>query len=262
MLSIIISNYKQDLFEDVEKNIAQTIGLEYEIIKIHNPNKMSLCEAYNLGGKKSKFENLLFLHDDVIFYTDNWGEIICNYLKDENCGIIGIAGSNYVPIAPSGWFIKKEEQKIISKQSKKNSIAIDGVFMAVSNKHFQEIQFNEKVKGYHGYDLDFSLRMSEKYQNYIISDIKIEHLSPGKIDGKFVDNNIQIRRELGNDFQKKRDANLEKTAFLNFVNLYFKYHAITVKNIFFTMKFIPFMKTNVPDILAFLKIYCRIIRYQ
>lgn len=261
MLSIIISNYKPDLYTAVEKNIAQTVGLQYEIIKIDNPNKMSLCVAYNLGGKKAQYKNLLFLHDDVVFYTQNWGEILCDYLKDSQTGIIGIAGSNYVPIAPSGWFIKKEEGDLKKTEIEK-VFAIDGVFMAVSKNHFEEILFNEKVKGYHGYDLDFSLRMAQKYQNYIIKDIHLDHLSPGKIDKAFLENNIQIRKTLGSDFQKHKNATLEKLAFINFLNFYFKYNQVTIKNLITTLNFFPISHFNAQNILAFLKTYLKVIRYQ
>ncbi|SFB80894.1 glycosyltransferase [Kaistella jeonii] len=262
MLSIIISTYKPDLFLASEKNIAETVGVEFEIIKIDNPNLMSLCEAYNLGAKKAIFKNLLFLHDDVIFSTKNWGQIIKNYLEDNTTGIIGIAGSNYIPIAPSGWFIKKQNLVPQDSENMDKAIALDGVFMAVSGNHFEEVLFNENVKGFHGYDLEFSLRMAEKYQNYIVKDIQLEHLSSGKIEKAFIDNNIQIRKELGSNFQKKRDADLEKIAFNNFLNFYFKYNPVSFKNILTTLEFFPVENFNRFNIFSFLKTYLKILKYR
>ncbi len=261
MLSIIISTYKPNLFDAVEKNIAKTIGLNHEIIKIENPNLMSLTEAYNFGAKKANFENLLFVHDDIIFKTQNWGEIIAKYLADPAIGIIGIAGSNYVPVAPSGWFVSKEKN-IMNCEKLCKTIALDGVFMAVSINHFEDILFNEEIKGFHGYDLDFSLRMSRKYQNLIIKNIEIEHLSPGKIEKAFIDNNIQIRKNLGSDFQNCRNATLEKTAFINFLNFYFKYYPVSSKNILETLTFLPIKKLNLPNLFSFLKVYAKIVRYR
>ncbi|MFX5306134.1 glycosyltransferase, partial [Acinetobacter baumannii] len=62
---------------------------------------MSITEAYNSGAEKSTFENLLFLHEDIIFYTRNWGNKLLHHLQKESTGIVGVAGSSYVPFAPS-----------------------------------------------------------------------------------------------------------------------------------------------------------------
>lgn len=260
MLSIIISSYKSELYSAVSINIEKTVGEEYEIIKIDNPGKMSLSEAYNLGAQQSKFDHLLFLHDDVIFKTKNWDKILCQYLSDSKTGIIGLAGSNYVPKAPSGWFIEKQDPDKTENLTK--AIAIDGVFMAISKTHFNEILFNNEVKGYHGYDLDFSLRTAKKYQNYIINDIELDHLSGGKIEKAFLDNNIQIRNSVGSNFQNFKNARLEKLAFLSFLNLYFKYYDLTFRNLLFSLKFMPISNFNLSNLIAFLKNYLKIIRYK
>lgn len=62
MLSIIISSYQPQFYSALEKNIAETIGIPYEIIKIDNPNLMGICEAYNKGASLSKYDYLLFVH--------------------------------------------------------------------------------------------------------------------------------------------------------------------------------------------------------
>lgn len=260
MISIIISSYKPDLYAAVSFNIKQTVGIDFEIIKIDNPGKYSLCEAYNIGAQKAQFENLLFVHDDVIFETNNWGEILCEYLSHTKTGIIGVAGSNYVPSAPSGWFIARKD--LIETTDFDQAIAIDGVFMAISKTHFNEILFNEKILGYHGYDLDFSLRTAQKHQNYIIRNIHITHLSAGKIEKAFLDNNIQIRSALGSSFQNYRDSRLERLAFLNFLNLYFKYYPANFENILKTLRFLPISKFKGKNLYSFLKAYLRIIKYR
>ncbi|HBR11511.1 MAG TPA: hypothetical protein DD740_04740 [Chryseobacterium sp.] len=73
MLSIIISSYQPDYFAALEKNIAETCGIPYEIVKIDNPGVMGICEAYNKGAALAQYENLLFLHEDVEFETKDWG---------------------------------------------------------------------------------------------------------------------------------------------------------------------------------------------
>ena len=71
MLSIIISSYQPHYYTALEKNIAATCGVEYELIKIDNPGLMGLCQAYNKGAEKAKYEYLLFLHEDVNVLTVN-----------------------------------------------------------------------------------------------------------------------------------------------------------------------------------------------
>lgn len=76
IISIIISSYQPNYFLALEKNIAETIGIPYEIIKIDNPNTMGICEAYNKGASKAQFENLLFIYEDILFQTKYWGRVI------------------------------------------------------------------------------------------------------------------------------------------------------------------------------------------
>lgn len=43
MVSIIISSYQEKFYSALEINIAKTIGIPYEIIKIDNLNLMGIC---------------------------------------------------------------------------------------------------------------------------------------------------------------------------------------------------------------------------
>ena len=72
MLSIIISSYQPEFYLALEKNIAESIGIPYEIMKIDNPGIMGICEAYNRGAEKAQYDFLLFLHEDVLFETQDW----------------------------------------------------------------------------------------------------------------------------------------------------------------------------------------------
>lgn len=279
MLSIIISSYQKHYFDQLVKNISETIGdgFRYEIIQIWNPNLMSITEAYNLGAKRSKYENYLFLHEDIIFYTKKWGEKLISHLEEKNTGIIGVAGSSYVPAAPSSWtvaekynFVKilqgnKENNEAVNINSAKDYrtkvFAVDGVFLAIKKVYFDDIEFDETLKGFHGYDLDFSLRTSKKFQNYIINDILIKHFSGGNLDKPWLDTNIRIREKLGSDFNRIIDPEVEKSVFKSFLFNYFEFYPINLKNILFTLKFYP-KKLNFKDHLEIAKKYFNYIRYS
>lgn len=264
MISIIISSYQQFLFSDLEKNIAETCGVPYEIIRIDNPNLMSITEAYNRGAERANYDYLLFIHEDVLFRTNNWGEKLIAHLADESVGVIGVAGSSYVPKAPCGWnvydekynhfnFIQNNKQKnneVFSSSFKKKIekievFAIDGVFLATKKKVHYRFPFNEDVIGFHGYDLAFSLQIAKKYQNYVISDILIEHFSLGNTDVNWFNSNINVRKIIGfHPYQKHKNSLIESLVFNLFFANYMKYKGISIKTILESLYFYPFFTAH------------------
>lgn len=255
MLSIIIASYQPHYYKALENNVANTIGIPYEILKVDNPGKMGICEAYNKGASQAQYDYLLFVHEDIIFHTNNWGQLLINHLSKENTGVVGLAGSNYVPKAPIGWFIFDEkynfknyiqnnkektnpEPKLMTRSFAK-VFGLDGVFLAVKKSVYHEFLFDESVKGFHGYDLDFSLRVATKYDNYVLGDIIIEHFSLGNPDKTWFDNNIQIRKKINHHFHENFDETLETTMFHHFLRNYFSYYTCNLKSIFFTLSFFP-----------------------
>lgn len=279
MLSIIISSYQPQYYDQLVKNINETIGdgILYEIIQIWNPNVMSITKAYNLGAQKSQYNNLLFIHEDVLFHTQAWGEKLIAHLNKENVGIIGISGSSYVPTAPSSWTVSKEYQQTnILERTKENPIprhthtmhntmnqvyGVDGVFLALKKENYLTYNFNEELKGFHGYDLDISLRVSKTLQNYTVDNILIEHFSTGKLDKIWFDTNIIIREKLGSSFHKK-NSETERKVFLSFLHRYFQYYPINIKNILFTLKFHPYKSLNINGHYVILKKYFNYLKYS
>ncbi|QOW10881.1 hypothetical protein Q73A0000_11195 [Kaistella flava (ex Peng et al. 2021)] len=222
MLSIIISSYQEKYFSTLQKNIAETIGIDYEIVKIENPNLMGICEAYNHGAKKAKYENLLFIHEDVEFITQNWGDLLIQFLNRPNWGIIGLAGCKYVPNVPFAWWDKFENSFRNLHQFNKNTevrnyniseykevLAIDGVFLACRKKIHQEFPFNENIKGFHGYDLDFSVRVAEKYSNLLAHNIKLKHFSEGNPNKEWWDDILKNRKLFKAPSKQKIDKKTE-----------------------------------------------------
>lgn len=264
MLSIIISSYQPEFLSELEKNIAETCDLPYEIISIHNPNTYSITEAYNIGASKAKYGVFLFIHEDILFHTKDWGTRLLQHFEDKKTGIIGVAGSSYVPKAPCGWHVSFKKYNHVnyiqntkfrnaaSNQSTVNKkktkvFAVDGVFMAVTRNTFLSTCFNEEIKGFHGYDLEFSLKISQEFQNYVINDILIEHFSKGNTDKRWFANNIQIRSLKRNiKYQNFVDNTLEEITFSQFFSNYMKYFGISLKTIKQAFQFYPFslLKTS------------------
>ena len=199
MLSIIISSYKPDYFDALIKNIDENIGTEYEIVKIDNPGLMGICSAYNRGAELAKYENLLFLHEDVRIDSPNWWNILEKYYNIPDMGVIGLAGNKRKFKLPYGFHSGiNHEARMFLYHSGENKYpfhkanypyqvkVIDGVFIGMKKKVWEEIKFNEKIIGFHFYDLDISLRTSKLYKNYLVSDLDITHFSKGNFGDQWI----------------------------------------------------------------------------
>ena len=104
MLSIIICSRHKILDSIFVKNIMDSVGVEVELITIDNSeNKYSIFKAYNLGVQRSKYNNLCFLHEDVCFHSDDWGQKILQHLQIPDMGICGVAGRDFVSRVPAAW---------------------------------------------------------------------------------------------------------------------------------------------------------------
>lgn len=202
MISIIICSRKQSDFDALAENVGQTIGVPFELIRIDNStNKYSICEAYNIGASQSVFDCFCFIHEDVKFVTENWGHIVANLLKDEAIGLVGVAGGKYkskqVGLAYNS--TSKENLRINILQHtptgtrldfhnpdnlcNEEVVSVDGVFLACRKVVWAQNKFEEHIlKGFHFYDMDFSLQIGSKYKVVVTYEILMEHFSMGKID--------------------------------------------------------------------------------
>lgn len=214
MLSIIICSIREDFFLQVSQSIEKTIGdCSYEIIKINNRvEKLSLTAAYNKGIKKSRFPILVFVHEDVLFHTHNWANILLSYFEnDSKIGLVGVAGSKIKTGMPSAWWENQEEhlslniiQRFPNDKTKlerwgfnngptSEVVIIDGVFMSMRKD--KRIFFNEALKGFHNYDQSISLDFKRYgYKIITTSEMNIEHFSTGTIDDAWVRSSLQFHK--------------------------------------------------------------------
>lgn len=218
MLSIIVSTYKPDNFRSFEQNVADTIGIEYEIIKIENNGVMGLCTAYNKGITLAKFPYICFAHDDISFTKPNWGKNFIHYFEEHPVlGLIGIAGSSNKTWVPSGWSYPDPEYRSFCKmdilQQEASGIrrhirnkpedkdyaqvvTLDGCFMFSTKKVLKEIQFDEiNFKGFHCYDIDFSLQVSLQSKVFVLFDTGIIHYSEGGFKKDWLQDSMKFHKK-------------------------------------------------------------------
>lgn len=221
MISVIISSANPSLLAQVSKNIEATIAVPFELISFDNgAGQKGICEIYNLGIKKAQYDILCFMHEDIGIKTDGWGKIVQKIFDEHNdYGLIGVAGSDYKSLAPSGWSSsgrnadygnlvqsykfkrKKTHHYYKNPQNEKLTevASIDGVWFCVPRKIAAEIGFDQGTfKGFHGYDLDFSLAVGRKHKVGVIYDVLIDHFSEGNYDKTWMEDTLKLHRKWHN----------------------------------------------------------------
>ena len=279
MLSIIISSYQPEFYLALEKNIAESIGIPYEIMKIDNPGIMGICEAYNRGAEKAQYDYLLFLHEDVLFETQDWGRILMNLLNTENIGCIGIAGADYIPEVPIGWWMIKNHcyshithanlinQKVhkftfSSNSGLKKVNLIDGVFIACPKKNWLTIKFDERLKGYHAYDISFSLHTNVYFENYITNLISMKHFSQGKPSKEWLESLIQNRLNNRTHYKQNLiDTKLEFEMFTEFSKQLWHLDVSKREQTYYLLKFLKLKKLGFFNTLKAIKKIINILFY-
>ena len=221
MISVIICSADAGELEKVKENIAATIGVPYEIISSDNSDgRKGICEVYNNGVAQAKYETLCFMHEDIEMKTENWGrKVIEIFDQDSEIGLIGIAGGGYKSLTPSGWYNYHLEEnggfycnliqgyKYAEKPDKldyrnpNNALSsgvacIDGCWFCTRKKAALQYPFDQNLlKKFHGYDLDFSLAISQSYKAVVTFEVLLKHFSEGKFDKVWMDEVLKVHKK-------------------------------------------------------------------
>lgn len=268
MISIIISSYKSNYFNDVSANINETIGIPYEIIKIENPGKYGMCEAYNMGAKKAQYDFLCFMHEDIKMLTQGWGLKLINHFKiDPKLGLLGVAGGIYKTALPTGWFhYRSDYSRVNMVQHEKDGSktpnctrtnevldkvkTLDGMFLFTTKVVWMKYQFNESLKGFHLYDIDFSLRVGQSYDVAVCYDVTLEHFSKGTYTNDWLIDTIAYHQHNKHLFDEDEgDNHLIRTCWYYFLMFDNKF---SLSNRFKYTKALGIDKKSAPFALTFL----------
>lgn len=203
MISIVISSSNSGYLTAVKENIRETIGVPYEVLAVPNGDgKRGICEVYNTAAAQAKYGILCFMHEDIQFHTQNWGHNVVEVLSNPEIGLLGVAGSKYKSLTPCGWscpgisipwhkanFIQRfkfedlQTQHFVynaSDEQVSEVATLDGVWLCTRKSVFETIKFDEQLlRGFHGYDLDYSLQVGQQYKVCVTFGVLIEHFSEG-----------------------------------------------------------------------------------
>lgn len=213
MISIVVCSHSDKITIELEENIAETIGVDYEIISINNiDNQYSIFQAYNIGVQEAKYDLICFMHEDILYHTKNWGKKLVAYFHNPNIGMIGVAGPTYISRIPGIWwginnkynttnstrqynmdtdrFDRTNHHLTLNnpyKEDVSDVVALDGLFFCIPKRLFKKISFDEKFSGFHFYDLDISMQINQLgYKIICVYDILVEHISRANLSKDWI----------------------------------------------------------------------------
>ncbi|MDG4550140.1 MAG: glycosyltransferase [Candidatus Contendobacter sp.] len=216
-LSVVFSTRNVDFgFID---HVRNTIGIpDVEIIPYANQSEFSLAELYNRGLKESKHDIVVFIHDDVIFNRNNWGQVILKQFRDTDYGVLGVAGTTDLIKDSDGiaqpWWIMANRMvgrlrheingKVIdSFYSNRYDhpiqvVCLDGVFIAAHKGRIRKL-FDERFKGFHYYDVSFTFANHLAGAKIgVIFDIDLTHKSVGNLKIEWQESQLLFSELYGN----------------------------------------------------------------
>jgi hypothetical protein len=201
MISIIVCSRDPAQSDLHRRNVARTVGREFEYLRIDNSaRRLGICAAYNQGVASAHGDILVFAHEDVFLLEAAWGAILeKKFGAGEKLGIIGVAGTQYLFADPPGWPVAGRpflHGKVVQQtgtrmaltvfswdEGDREMVVVDGLFFAVRASLFKCIRFDETTfDGFHFYDLDLCMQVRRTHDIMVTPDIMVKHLSPGSFD--------------------------------------------------------------------------------
>jgi glycosyltransferase involved in cell wall biosynthesis len=208
MITVVYCTRKSN--PEHQEHLMKTSGLHknLEIIEIIN-NGEDLTKSYNRGLKMAKNDMVVFCHDDITLETNNWGNKLLKLFKSNpEYGIIGVAGTKYLAQSGRWW---ENPRKMYGRvqhtnegktwlssysddlgQSVEEVILVDGLFFVVDKTKIKK-SFNEDVKGFHFYDVNFCFEnYLESVKIGVTTIVRVNHMSIGMTNDEWEANREQF----------------------------------------------------------------------
>ena len=225
MITVVCSSqYPLDGFKE---HVIKTSGLhnKIEFLGYENKGEFSLTEIYNRGLKEAKYKHVVFLHHDITIETKQWGpKLIKQFEKNPDYGIIGVAGTKNIPVSGQWWEDRKKMYGRVAHthegktwlssysddlgQNLEEVVTVDGVFFAIDKNKIKET-FNEKVEGFHFYEITFCFENYLKSVKLGVSTlVRINHKSIGMTNEQWETN----RAIFAETFKDNLPVTIKKTS--------------------------------------------------
>jgi GT2 family glycosyltransferase len=222
---VIFSSHLGNEYNDKFINhIHKTIETKHDVHCYENNNEHSLSDLYNKAIEKYADINsiMVFCHPDITFKTNKWGKILLNHFNNTDYGILGVAGTTFLPKSGMWWENKTKMVGIVEHTDGKTqwvnkysepfigvqpTVIVDGLFIAIDPDKIIH-KFDNTYGKFHFYDLGFC------FPNYldgvdvgVISNIRILHNSVGKTNEDWEKNRIKF----ADDYQEELPVGIQPT---------------------------------------------------
>ena len=204
-----------------KEHIIKTSGLHkhIEVIEIIN-NGESLTSSYNRGFKMCKYDIVVFCHDDILIETKQWGKKLNKLFNNHpEYGIIGVAGSKYMPKSGRWWEDKNQmfgkvkhtnngkswlsEYSVDLGNSIEETVIVDGLWFAIDKNKIKST-FDESVEGFHFYDVTFCFQNHLKgIKVGVTTKIRVNHMSIGQTNEEWEKNRTKFADKYGEELPIK-----------------------------------------------------------
>lgn len=163
--------YDRCIYSIKQLNVPQ--GFDIELISITNATSMTM--GYNKAMNQTDAKYKVYLHQDTFIINK---DLIYNFLdifnKDKNIGIIGFAGSKYIPNNGIWWESNENYGKVYDSCT---GVMRELVFNEVNN-NFEEVQCIDGFMMITQYDIDWQEDIFDGWHFYDISQ-SVEFLKKG-----------------------------------------------------------------------------------
>jgi glycosyltransferase involved in cell wall biosynthesis len=218
MITVGYSTRKKN--EEFKNYLIKSSGFKkLNVIEKINNGEKSLSEVYNEIIDECETDILVLCHDDIYFDATGWYSKLLKHFDKSDYGIIGVAGSTEMPKSGKWWENRKSmigivnhesggkkwESKYSSSQGNeiRETLIVDGLFIVLHKKRIKK-NFNNEVKGFHFYDIDFSFQNHlEGVKVGVITNIRITHKSIGQTNEQWEENRILFSEKFLNFLPKK-----------------------------------------------------------
>ena len=181
MFSVVCVYNDEESFNNCLLKSLREQSAKFELIKIDNRQRTfnSASKGLNYGGEKAKGRYILFIHQDVVFYSKFWLEDVEKML--ENIPSLGIAGcSGKMENGERRGFIKDRRQLWSEPFSEPEEVqTLDEAVLIIPKVVFDRLKFDEELEGWHAYGVDYCLMVKEKGLKAYAIPAFIYHYSPG-----------------------------------------------------------------------------------
>jgi hypothetical protein len=194
-----------------------------EVIEKINTGNKSLSQTYNEILSESKNNIVVLCHDDIYFDSKKWGEKILKQFQKTNYGILGVAGTTLLTESGQWWEDPSKMVGIVNHENEgkkwesrysedigikiQKTVIVDGLFIGIDKTRIKKT-FDENVKGFHFYDVDFCFNnFLEKVEVGVVFNVRITHKSIGQTNEQWNENRKLFSENFKNNLPSKITLN-------------------------------------------------------